>query len=336
METDTKQWEFLDSGGEADIYEAVIKGRRYIVKVFTEKQTALAKPVERVSEMLGRLVRLRARCRGRLPRSLIGRGFPIAVGSVGDKAVLVFRYVDGFETLAEIANSFEKLRQYLSEHDASSRKDMALDVLLGIACLELADIVHVDLTTSNTAHGSIDGLKWVYLFDVETAAVMGLEDYPLSVIPARDAHYMLVDSLEQAGIPLRAPEPADLPLALIPSKMPPEYLSWTMWTPVWYGLQLVSFVYLGTSPFHGLPAITIDYWLEVVEHEKERGFDPVWPPRALHELGMLEASEYRELKEHWDLLGEGFTRAMYTVFVEDIAAKRRTPSISVSAIAGIR
>jgi len=335
VETDTSAWEMVDSGGEADIYEMVLRGSKYVVKVFTEKQTRLAKPVERVAEMLSRLVRLRHRCGG-LPRSLVARGFPVAVGARGDSAVLVFRYIEDFKTLADIANNFEELRAYLAENNLATRISMARDVFKALACLDLADIVHVDLTTANAAYGVIDGYKWVYLFDLETAAIMGSEDYALAVIPARDAHYMPVDSLSIAGIELRTPEPSDLPLPLIPSKLPREYLSWVLWAQVWYGLQLVSFTFMGMGPFQGLPAATIDYWLEIVEHEKERGYEYTWPPRAMHELGVLEANEYRELSNMWSGLGENIVRGMYQVFVVDVAERRRTPSISLPMVLGMR
>ncbi len=335
VETDTSTWEMIDSGGEADIYEALIAGRKYVVKVFTQKQTELAKPVERVAEMLSRLVRLRHRCGG-LPQSLLARGFPIAVGAHQDSAVLVFRYIEEFRTLADIANSFEELRAYLAENNLSARISMARDVLKALACLDLADVVHVDVTTANTAYGVIDGSRWVYLFDLETAAIMGSEDYALAVIPARDAHYMPVDSLSLAGIELRAPEPSDLPLPIIPSRLSVEYLSWVLWTPVWYGFQLVSFTFTGMGPFQGLPAATMDYWLDIVEHEKERGYEPVWPPRAMHELGVLEANEYRELSNMWSSLGRDIVRGMYQVFVIDVAEKKRVPSISLPSVVGIR
>jgi tRNA A-37 threonylcarbamoyl transferase component Bud32 len=329
---DTSGWELIDSGGEADIYEARIAGRKFVVKVFTEKQTLLAKPLERIAEILRRVVRLRRKCGTVLPRSLEGRGVPVAVGALQDRAVMVFRYVEGFRTLAEIANSFDQLRNYLSENSEAERIAMARDVLRALSCLEAADIVHVDITTANAAYGSIDGRRWVYLFDLETAAIMDDPEYPLVVIPARDAHFFPVESLAELGIELHPPDPGELPIPLLPSKSPRQLLSWALWTPTWYGLQLVAYVYIGASPFQGLPSITAYYWRQVVEAEREKGFPGGWPPRSMVDLGFLDNSEYRELSSAWRKLGDEVVAGFYQVFVVDIAERRPMPSYTISSI----
>lgn len=331
-EADTSEWELVDSGGEADIYEAVIAGRKYVVKVFTEKQTLLAKPLERLTEMLRRIVRLRRKCGTVLPRSLQGRGVPVAVGALQDRAVMVFRYVEGFKTIAEIANSFDELRSYLSENSEAERIAMARDVLRALSCLEAADIVHVDITTANAAYGVVEGRRWVYLFDLETAAIMDDPEYPLVVIPARDAHYMPVETLAELGINIKTPDPGELPLPLLPSKSPRPLLSWALWTPTWYGLQLVAYVYMGVSPFQGLPSITAYYWGQVVEAEREKGFPGGWPPRSMVDLGFLDNSEYRELSTAWRKLGEEVVAGFYQVFVVDVAERRSAPSYTISSI----
>ncbi|ABM80119.1 hypothetical protein [Hyperthermus butylicus] len=332
VETSTDEWSLIDSGGEADIYTAKIRGREYIVKVFTEKQTVLARPVERIAEMLRRILRLRRRCGLTPPRSLIGRGIPVGVGALGDRAVLVFRPVQGFRTLAEIINSFDTLRSYLAENSEAERIAMAKDVLKALACLEAADIIHVDITTANTAYGVVDGRRWVYLFDIETAAIMDDPEYPLTVIPARDAHYMPVDALAELGIPLRTPDPEELPVTLLPAKTSRELLSWVMWTPTWYGLQLVAYVYLGASPFQGLPSATAQHWRQVVDAEREHGYPGGWPPRSMADLGFLDNGEYRELRGLWSKLGEEIVAAFYQVFVVDVGEKRSMPSYTLSSI----
>jgi hypothetical protein len=90
VETDTSTWELLDSGGEADIYLLRHHGREYVAKVFTEKQSMLAKPIERTAEVLRRLTRLRYRCGAALPHSLRVRGLPVGFSSYENRAVLVF------------------------------------------------------------------------------------------------------------------------------------------------------------------------------------------------------------------------------------------------------
>ncbi|HID42098.1 MAG TPA: hypothetical protein EYP33_08120 [Pyrodictium sp.] len=332
VSSDTSSWEFIDSGGEADIYELKIGNQRYIAKVFTEKQTQLAKPIERIAEILRRLVRLRRRCGPALPRSLVGRGLPLAVGALGEQAVLVFRGVEGFTTIADIVNDEEKLHDYLLMINDGERAAVALDVLKALACLEAADIVHVDVTTSNAALGIVDGRRWVYLFDIEAAAVMSEPDYPLIVIPARDAHYMPVDLLADLGIELHSPDPGELPIPLLPSKLPHKILSWVVWTPTWYGLQLVAHVYAGLSPFQGLPAVSASYWRDVVEIEREKGYPGGWPPQAMVDLGFLDNGEFRELRQLWSRLGDEVIAAFYHVFVVDVAEKRNMPSYTLSAI----
>lgn len=330
--TDTESWSLIDSGGEADVYLLRLHGREYIAKVFTEKQTMLAKPIERTAEILRRLTRLRHRCGAALPRSLVVRGLPVGFAAMGDRAALIFNSVEGFETIADILVDEEKVRRYLIEISDAERSEYALDVLKSLACLEYADIIHVDVTTANAAVGVYEGRRWVYLFDIEAAAVMDHPDYPLVVIPARDVNYMPVEVLEELGVPIRAPDVSELPLPLIPTRLSPELLAWVTWTPSWYGLQLVGYVYLGISLFQGLPAMTAEHWGRVIEREREEGYPGGWPPKAMVEEGYLEMAEYRELSKLWKRLGDFFLNLVYRLYVVDPAEKRRLPSYTVSSL----
>ncbi len=330
--TTTESWSLIDSGGEADIYLMRHRGREYIVKVFTPKQTMLAKPIERNAEMLRRLTRLRRKCGVTLPRSLVVRGLPVGFGSWGDRAVLVFNSIEGFKTIADMLNDEEESRRYLIEYSDAERSGFALDVLKALACLEYADIVHVDVTTMNTALGVYEGRRGAYLFDIEAAAIMSSVDYPLVVIPARDVNYMPVEILADLGLEIRTPDAGELPLVLDPTKLSPPYLSWIVWTPTWYGLQLVSYVYLAVSLFQGLPAMSAEYWREIIEREREAGYPGGWPPRAMVEAGYLEMAEYRELLRLWRRLGDTLVAMIYRFFVVDVAERRRLPSFTISSV----
>ncbi len=332
VETDTDRWELVDSGGEADIYILHHRGREYIAKVFTEKQSMLAKPIERMAEILRRLTRLRYRCGAALPHSLRVRGLPVGFTSFENRAVLVFNSLQEFKTIADILVDEAETRKYLVEFSDAERSEFALDVLKALACLEYADVIHVDVTTANAALGLFEGRPWVHLFDIEAAAVMESPDYPLVVIPARDANYMPVEVLEDMGLPVRAPDAADLPLVLDPTRLDERVLAWIVWTPTWYGFQLVSYVYLAVSLFQGLPAMSAKYWEEIVLREKEAGYPGGWPPKAMVEAGYLEMSEYRELSRLWRRLGDRFLAVLYRFYVVDVAEKRRMPSVTVSSI----
>ncbi len=332
VETDTDEWSLLDSGGEADIYLARLGRREYIAKVFTEKQTMLARPVERMAEMLRRLTRLRHRCGAALPYSLRIRGLPVGFTSYEDRAVLFFNSLEGFKTIADILVDEAETRRYLVEHTDAERAEYALDVLKALACLEYADIIHVDVTTANAALGIFEGRRWVHLFDLEAAAIMESDEYPLVVIPARDANYMPVEILEDLGMPIRSPDAAELPLLLDPTRLDEKLLAWITWTPTWYGLQLVSYVYLALSLFQGLPAMSASYWRDIVEREKEAGYPGGWPPKAMVEAGYLEIGEYRELSKLWRRLGDTFLAVLYRFYVVDVAERRRLPSVTISSI----
>ncbi len=320
--------ELVESGGEADIYLWDRGGEKLVVKVFSEKQTSLAKPVERMATMLRRLLSI-PECR-RLPRCLSVRSFPVGFGSLGGRAVLVYRALRGFTLLSEVIDDPEKLKSYLSRSQ-QERRAMAVDVLRGLACLDRAGIAHLDLTTANTALGDDGNGFWVHLFDLETASIRGSREYPLVVLPAKDVHYMDSSELRKAGIPLRQPSASELPLP-VTHELDQELRSWVEWSLVWYGLQLVAYVYTGLSPFHGLPQLSMKYWLEVVEREKRKRFRPLWPPKAMAELGFLSHDEYQQLRRVWDGLGR-LAHIFYQVFVLDVAQSRPRPSLSLSAVA---
>ncbi|RUM47102.1 MAG: hypothetical protein DSY37_03650 [Hyperthermus sp.] len=329
---DTDGWELIDSGGEADIYRFNMGGKGYIAKVFTEKYTALAKPIERVAEMLRRLTRIRRRCGGAIPSSLIGRGLPVAFGAFENRAVLVFHELKDFTTVSELIATPDLLEEYVSRHPPEERRAFARRLLTGIACLEAADIVHVDLTTANTAYGSLEGERGVFLFDYETAGLMGAEDYPLIVLPARDAYYLPVEALKEAGINIDQPDPGELPLNLSPSQLPDEIISWLTWTPTWYGLQLVAYVHAGVSLFYGLPMLSPKHWLEILEGEAQRGYPGSWPPLTMLDQGYLDQSEHLELTKIWRDLGEDYVALVYQVFIADPAEKMQKPTQTISSI----
>lgn len=330
--SDTGDWELLDSGGEADVYLLRHRGSEYVAKVFTEKQTALAKPIERMAEILRRLTRLRHRCGAALPHSLRVRGLPVGFTSFENRAVLVFNSLSDFKTIADILVDEDEARRYLIEHSDAERAQFALDVLKALACLEYADVIHVDVTTANAALGVFEGRPWVHLFDIEAAAVMENPDYPLVVIPARDANYMPVEILEDLGFPIRTPDASELPLPLSPTSMDEKLLAWVTWTPTWYSLQLVSYVYIAVSLFQGLPAMSARYWEEIVEREREAGYPGGWPPKAMVEAGYLEMAEYRELSKLWKRLGDRLLAIIYQFYVVDVGEKRRLPSVTVSSV----
>ena len=332
VETDNDEWSLIDSGGEADVYLVRLGNHEYIAKVFTEKQTMLARPVERMAEMLRRLTRLRHRCGAALPYSLRIRGLPVGFTSYEDRAVLFFNSLEGFKTIADILVDETETRRYLIEYTDAERAEYALDVLKALACLEYADIIHVDVTTANAALGVFKGRRWVHLFDIEAAAIMSNDDYPLVVIPARDANYMPVEILEDLGMPIRTPDAAELPLLLDPTRLDEKLLAWITWTPTWYGLQLVSYVYLALSLFQGLPAMSASYWRDIVEREKEAGYPGGWPPKAMVEAGYLEIGEYRELSKLWKRLGDAFLAILYRFYVVDVGERRRLPSVTISSI----
>jgi len=321
--------ELVESGGEADIYKWRYRGEELVVKIFSEKQTLLARPVDRMATMLKRILSL-PHCRP-LPKCLQHRSFPIGFGSTSDgRAVLVYKALGEFIVFSDVIDDYDKLKQYLNLPLAYRRR-MALDVLHGLACFDGAGVVHLDLTTANTA---LDGIRegcWVHLFDLETACIRGSREYPLVVLPAKDVHFMDSMELSKAGISLRPPSPTELPLAITPG-MDPELRSWIEWTYPWYALQLIAYIYTGLSPFHGLPQLSMKYWLEVVEREKRKGFRPLWPPKALMELGYVNESEYRDLRMIWDGLGR-LVHIFYKIFVVDVANARSRPSFSLSAIA---
>ncbi len=330
--TRSEEWEAIESGGEAEVYLFRLGGREYIAKVFSEKQTMVAKPVERMAEMLRRLSRLRRRCGGRLPASLVERALPLGFASLEGRAVLVFRSLTDFVTLADIISRQELTVKYLTEHDDAERAGFALDVLRGLACLEYADILHVDLTTANAAYGVSDGRPGVYLFDIEAAGIVGHPDYPLAVLPARDSYYMPVEVLSDLGLPLEAPGAEQLPLDLSPTRLPRGILAWIAWTPTWYGLQLVGYAYAAMSLFQGLPAMSAEHLGRLVEEERRKGYPGGWPPRSMVELGFLEMGEYRDLVKLWGQLGERFTSLVYQVFIVDVGEGRSAPSQTLSSI----
>ncbi|KSW12454.1 hypothetical protein CF15_06940 [Pyrodictium occultum] len=333
VSTDSDEWELLDSGGEADIYRARLRGgQSYIVKLYTPKYTGLARPVERIAEMLRRLTRLRRRCGGSIPESLWARGLPVAVGALEDRAVLVFREVEDFTTVSELVNNPELLGEYLERHSLEERRRFAREVLRGLACLDAADIVHVDATTPNAAYGRVGETRGVFLYDYETAGIIGSEDYPLTVLPARDANLLPVEVLAEAGVEIQPPDPGELPIPLQPSRLPRPILSWIAWTPTWYGLQLVALVYSGLSPFHGLPVLSSSYWLEIVEAEAAQGYPGGWPPLSMVDQGYLDQTEYLELSKLWRSLGEDVVEAMYHVFIVDPGERRGMPSYPLSSI----
>lgn len=327
-------WKLIDSGGEADVYLAVIKGRKYVVKVYTEKQTELAKPLERIYEISSRLVRIARECRtsGRLPESLVKRGLPVGMGVHKGRAVLVFPYVEDFVTIARLTNNKRSILEYLRNVPLRERVEYAHNVLEALACLEMADIIHVDVTTANAALGVVDGEQRVYLFDIETAAILNSEDYGLVVIPARDTHFLPVDTLPEAGIPMKPPRAEDLPLTLLPTRTKPELLSWALWTPVWYGFQLVAYVYTGFSLFQGLTKLSMRLWKEIVRHEKEREYKIKWPPEAFVELNLVDRKDYWNLVRIWQRLGSNIVNSIYQVFVIDVAEKRLFPTVTLSSI----
>jgi len=333
VDTSSGEWELLDSGGEADIYRARLRGgKSYILKVYTPKYTGLAKPIERMAEMLRRLTRLHRKCGRVPPDSLRLRGLPVAVGALEDRAVLVFRELEGFTTVSELINDPELLAEYLEKHSDEERREFAREVLRGLACLDAADIAHVDTTTANAAYGTVDGVAGVFLYDYETAGIIASEDYPLTVLPARDAHLLPVEALSEIGVELEPPDPGELPLPLIVSRLPRPILSWIAWAPTWYGLQLVAIVYTGLSPFHGLPMLTGGHWREIVEAEAERGYPGGWPPLSMADQGYLDQQEYLELSKLWRGLGDDIVEAFYHIFVVDPGEKRPMPSYTLSSI----
>ncbi len=328
--SDTGKWELLDSGGEADIYRARIGEESYIVKVFSEEYTRLAKPLERVSEIMRRLIRVRHRCKS--PLSLFARGLPVGFASHGGRAVLVFNDIEGFKTIAEILSSIESVVDYLTSIMPSDRRRFAIDVAQGIACLEFVDVLHADLTTMNAAYGLYKDVKGVYLFDIEAAAIVAHPDYPLVVLPARDTNYMPIEVLPELGIPANPPPLDDLPIVLDPATLDSNTLSWISWVMTWYGLQLVGYVYAGMSLFQGLKRLDAGEWREIVEAEKEYGYPGGWPPRSMLDLGLLDADEYKALRSTWGELGEEFVALTYQFFVVDIAEKKRVPTATMSAL----
>jgi tRNA A-37 threonylcarbamoyl transferase component Bud32 len=328
--SDTGEWEFIDSGGEAEVYRVKIGGRSYIAKVFSEEYTRLAKPLERVSEIMRRLIRARHRCKR--PLSLFVRGLPAGFASHGGRAVLVFNDVEEFRTIADILSSTESIVDYLTLNTPRERRRYAWDLAEGIACLEYIDVLHVDLTTMNAAYGVYEGVRGVFLFDIEAAAVIAHPDYPLVVLPARDANYMPVEVLPDLGIDARPPQVDDLPLVLDPAGLSPEVASWASWAMSWYGLQLVAYTYAGTSLFQGLKKLDASQWRGVVEAEREYGYPGGWPPRSMLDMGLLDTDEYKVLRDMWGDLGEKFVALVYQLFVVDIAEKRRAPTATISSL----
>lgn len=329
---ETEHWEPIDSGGEADIYFIRTGGVEYVAKVFTESQTKIAKPIERMSEIIRRLSRARHRCGTKLPRSLYARGLPLGFGSHEGRAVLVFRSLEGFKTLADIITDEGETLEYMTRHSDAERAGFAHELLRGLACLEYIDVFHIDITTANAAYGFYEGKPGIFLFDIEAAGLIGHPDYPLAVLPARDTHYMPVEILGELGIPIRSPEPEELPLDLSPSKMDRGLMAWVAWAPLWYGLQLVAYAYSVLSPFQGLPAMSAEHWRPVVEGERRRGYPGGWPPQSMVELGYLDSAEYRELRKIWSRMGDRFVSLMYQTFVVDLGERRSLPLQTLSSL----
>jgi hypothetical protein len=277
-----------------------------------------------------RLIRARHRCKR--PLSLFVRGLPAGFASHGGRAVLVFNDVEEFRTIADILSSTESIVDYLTLNTPRERRRYAWDLAEGIACLEYIDVLHVDLTTMNAAYGVYEGVRGVFLFDIEAAAVIAHPDYPLVVLPARDANYMPVEVLPDLGIDARPPQVDDLPLVLDPAGLSPEVASWASWAMSWYGLQLVAYTYAGTSLFQGLKKLDASQWRGVVEAEREYGYPGGWPPRSMLDMGLLDTDEYKVLRDMWGDLGEKFVALVYQLFVVDIAEKRRAPTATISSL----
>ena len=328
---DIDELEYLESGGEAELYLYNYKNNmKLVLKVFGETHTNIAKPLERITHIAKRLRALGKDCYENPVLST--RGLPVALGAFEGRAVLAYKYLEGFQPLSDILSLPDATASYVEKMPEEERRRNALGFLRSLACFEEADVVHVDLTSANIAYAEEKGAKGIYMFDFETAALRGEPSYPIVTLPARDAFLLPVESLRDIGVAITVPESADLPLPASPLEASEGVLAWSIWIPLWYGLQLAAYIYAGISLFYGLRVLDPRYWKEIVDSEKEKGFPGGWPPISMLDAGYLDYDEYTSLAKQWRTLHPRFPSLAYKVFVEYPGSQVLIPNVSLSNI----
>jgi serine/threonine protein kinase len=244
---DELQLEFIDFGGQGQIYKWRYRGKTYVMKVILDDDSVLLR-LREIREVVKKMEL-------KIPDNVRERGFPVAQGTADPLEFEGFSESD--QLFIVVYNWIEgvKLHEYLeNEPPLSDKRKFVTRQILEILCFfEKAGIVHNDLYPKNFIVKPSGSL---YIIDMEGAGLFN---------PAKQT-WIWKPAVLEGGI------------ATYPN--PPESLfkpgEQSIFADRWTGTILIFESLLGKSPFQFLRRIDLPALLELYEKADKENI--AWPP----------------------------------------------------------